>query len=174
MNDASATVPGRECGTCLMCCKLPSVPELQKPANKWCQHAKPGTGCSIYEARPGQCRAFYCGWMQDATLGPEWKPETAKFMMFIASDNSLTIMVDPGSPASWKDPKYYPTIKTAAARLIETGMPTMVIIGSRRIVVLPQGDVEVKIPEGFGARIVTTHGPMGQTHEVEVSALPAA
>ena len=93
-------------------------------------------------------------------------------MMFIGADNSLTVMVDPGSPAAWKDPRYYPTIKTAAARLIEQNIPTMIIIGSRRVVVLPERDVEVKIPDGHGARIVTTRGPQGERHDVEISALP--
>ena len=171
MTEATTTVPGRACGTCMMCCKLTSIVELNKPAGKWCQHAVPGKGCAIYDQRPAPCRAFVCGWMEDASLGPEWKPEISKFMVFVAGDGAMTVMVDPGSPAAWKDPRYYPAIKTTATRLLERNMPTMVVVGSKRFVVLPDRNVEVTIPPGYGARVVTTHGPGGDTYDVEVAPL---
>ena len=46
-------VPGRACGTCMMCCKVPYIKEFEKPAGVWCRHAVPGKGCGIYESRPG-------------------------------------------------------------------------------------------------------------------------
>ncbi len=164
-------VPGRSCGTCMMCCKLPDVPAMDKPQGKWCREAAPGRGCKIYDTRPGECRAFHCGWLQDATLGPEWKPETARFMIYVAGDGALTIMVDPAAPGAWKDPRYYPAIKTSAARLMERNMPTIVIIGSRRVVVLPDRDVEATIPPGYGARVVTMEGANGPAYDVVVEAL---
>lgn len=168
------TVPGRGCGTCMMCCKLPAVPSMNKPQGKWCVKAAPGRGCGIYDERPGECRQFHCGWMQDATLGPEWKPEICKFLLYVAGDGALTIMADPAWPAAWRGERYYPTIKTSAARLIERKIPVMVVIGGRRIIVLPDRDVEVSIPAGHGARVVTTHGPNGDSWDVEVSRVPAA
>jgi len=63
-------VPGRACGTCMMCCKVPYIKEFEKPAGVWCKHAVAGKGCGIYESRPSSCRAFYCMWMQDASFGP--------------------------------------------------------------------------------------------------------
>ena len=69
-------VPGRACGTCMMCCKVPAIEEFAKPPGVWCKHAISGKGCGIYAQRPGSCRAFYCLWMQDAALlGSKWKPE---------------------------------------------------------------------------------------------------
>ena len=174
MTATDQIVPGRSCGTCMMCCKLPSVPAMNKPQGKWCVQASPGRGCKIYDDRPEDCRNFHCGWLVDPTLGPEWKPEICKFLIFVAGDGSLTIMVDPGAPAAWKDPRYYPVIKTTAARLIERNMPTMIIIGSKRIVVLPDRDVDVSIPEGHGARVVTQQGQNGLVYSVVVEALPAA
>ena len=166
-------VPGRACGTCMMCCKLPSVEALGKPAGKWCAHAAPGRGCEIYEDRPFQCRHFLCGWMEDASLGPEWKPEVCKFMIFVAGDGALTLMVDPGFPGAWKDPKYYPAIKTNATRLLERHMATMVVVGAKRFVVLPDRNVEVTIPPGYGARVVTIRDPAGDRYDVEIAPLPA-
>src|SRR6267142_2123611 len=78
--DLPHLVPGRACGSCMMCCKVPHIEEFAKPAGVWCKHAVPGKGCGIYESRPGSCRAFYCMWMQDASFGPEWKPEKSKFV----------------------------------------------------------------------------------------------
>ena len=31
-------VPGRECGTCTLCCKLIAVAALGKPPGVWCTH----------------------------------------------------------------------------------------------------------------------------------------
>ena len=109
-------------------------------------------------------------------MGPEWKPEVSKFMVFVAGDGTFTIMVDPGAPAAWKDPRYYTGIKTVAARLLDSKMmPTMVIIGARRIVILPERDAEVKIPDGHGVRIVEMQTPQGQRkYDVVVEKLPAA
>ena len=71
----TSVVPGRSCGTCTLCCKVFPVPDLAKPAGKWCQHCQPGKGCRIHETRPEVCRKFFCGWMVSPGLGPEWKPE---------------------------------------------------------------------------------------------------
>jgi hypothetical protein len=73
--------PGRTCGTCTLCCKIYAIRELNKPAGRWCVHAERDRGCKIYNERPDTCRGFYCMWRVDATLGPEWKPETAHFVV---------------------------------------------------------------------------------------------
>ena len=35
----------------------------------------------IYEDRPDTCKSFYCMWLIDPTLGPEWKPEKSHFVV---------------------------------------------------------------------------------------------
>jgi hypothetical protein len=42
-------VPGRECGNCGVCCKVPVIDdkELQKPASAVCVHFAKGAGCTI-------------------------------------------------------------------------------------------------------------------------------
>jgi hypothetical protein len=142
-------VPQRSCGSCSMCCKVPSIPLLDKPAGKWCAHANPGSGCAIHPTRPFVCRSFYCHWMLTPGLGPEWKPDIAKFAIFMRNGGTrITAHVDPGSPGAWKRPPYYSTLKSwsvigAAQRpklhLID------VMVGERVTVILPDRDVDIGI-----------------------------
>ena len=68
--DGPRVARGRTCGTCMMCCKVPYIAEFDKPPGVWCRHAVAGKGCNIYEDRPATCRAFFCTWMLDESLGP--------------------------------------------------------------------------------------------------------
>jgi len=105
--DPPHLVPGRACGTCMMCCKVPAIEEFAKPPGVWCRHAVSGKGCNIYPERPGSCRAFYCLWMQDASFGPEWKPEKAKFVVYVQRNGvNLQVAVDPNFPNAWSRPPY--------------------------------------------------------------------
>lgn len=145
----------RSCGTCMLCCKLPSIRSLNKPQGRWCVHARPGSGCANYSNRPVDCSAFYCGWRMDAALGPEWKPDRAKFYIAVRASGNVNILVDPAVPAAWRDERYYPTIKIAAARLRESGADLVVFIGHRAIVVLPERNIDVGIvPDGFQVRVL--------------------
>jgi hypothetical protein len=149
-----ALVPGRECGTCTICCKLPEIGALGKTMSTWCKHATPGKGCGIYDERPTVCRSFHCGWMLDASLGPEWKPERAKFYFSPEQGGNLSIMVDPGVPNAWRDERFYPVIKILAARMLEHGKTLFVSVGHRVIVVLPERNVDMGvIPDGNTVRV---------------------
>jgi len=57
---------GRQCGTCVLCCKLLHVVELDKPPGEWCPwlHKKRTRGCSKYTKRPEACREFACLWLK--------------------------------------------------------------------------------------------------------------
>ena len=149
-----APAPGKSCGDCMLCCKLPALAPLDKPMGKWCVNARPGKGCQIYDSRPAECRAFHCGWLIDASLGPEWKPDRAKFYIANFPDGNVHLMVDPGAPGAWKDERYYPTIKIAAARLLEQGKNLFAVIGRRVIVILPEKNIDVGVvPDGHRVRI---------------------
>lgn len=69
-------VPGRECGTCTVCCyALPiDTPEMRKGSGVVCEHCD-GRGCSIYPSRPNNCREFFCGWRVLPQVGPDWRPD---------------------------------------------------------------------------------------------------
>ena len=57
-------VPGRECGSCNVCCYALTIddPDMQKPQGYRCRNTLPDKGCAIYETRPQTCRSFFCGW----------------------------------------------------------------------------------------------------------------
>jgi hypothetical protein len=142
-------VADRNCGSCSLCCKVVSIPELSKPAGQWCRHCQPGRGCGIHAQRPYVCRGAYCEWMVSQGLGSEWKPERAKFALFVTnSGRRLTAHVDPGHPAAWRRSPYYENLKQWAAEGLQKS-PDMhlvdVMIGERAIVVLPHRDVEIGV-----------------------------
>jgi hypothetical protein len=88
------------------------IRDLDKPAGRWCPHCKPGRGCAIHPTRPDECRTFFCLWMVDRDLGPEWKPERAKFV--ITNDRTgvnLMIRCDPGFPQAWRQEPYHSVIR---------------------------------------------------------------
>jgi hypothetical protein len=69
-------VEGRECGSCVICCKTLEIdePGLRKPAGTLCPHC-PGTGCAIYADRPGLCRTWYCMWRRLSALPDDLRPD---------------------------------------------------------------------------------------------------
>ena len=146
---SSNPVPGRACGTCTLCCKTLGVVELAKPMGAWCPHCDRAKGCTIYDSRPVSCRKFYCQWMLRTTLGPEWKPERAKFALVVTATGHLTACVDPGFPSAWRKPPYYQTLKQWARQCADdpaSAWPGVdVWIGPRCIVVLPDRDVDLGI-----------------------------
>jgi hypothetical protein len=139
-------VPGRSCGTCILCCKVFAIRELNKPAGRWCVHAERGRGCKIYNDRPDTCRGFYCMWRVDATLGPEWKPETARFVVSLdlLGFNALRISPDPHRPDAWRKEPYYSTIKGWARKFCPENKKVLVVDTSGSMtVVLPDREVPI-------------------------------
>lgn len=139
------TAPGRSCGDCSMCCKLTQIDELEKPEGIWCRHCAPGRGgCTIYERRPLPCRVFYCGWMSDAALGPEWRPLTCKMIVVTEQSGSrLAVRVDPNYPGVWRREPYYGRIKRWACAAAEARQQVVVFIRRKVIVILPDKDVDL-------------------------------
>lgn len=141
---APPVVPGRSCGSCTLCCKVVGVAELSKPPGTWCPHCDRAKGCTIYETRPTDCRTFFCHWMLETGLGPDWKPERCKFAL-LSSAAGMTVFVDPGYPGAWKQAPYYQTFKRWAVAGLNKN-PAHIIsirIGTRGIVVLPDRDVDL-------------------------------
>ncbi len=82
-------------------------------------------------------------------LGPEWRPEQAKFALFKSNGGRrLTAHVDPGYPSAWRRSPYYENLKAWAAQAVQK-LPEMdlvdVMIGEHVIVVLPDREVDVGI-----------------------------
>ena len=79
---------GRKCGRCSMCCKVLSINDdprspdpITKPANQWCRHCTPGSGCAIYEQRPNVCQAFACLWLASPKLKDHWYPMRSQMVV---------------------------------------------------------------------------------------------
>ena len=142
---AARVVPGRACGTCTLCCKVIAVDDFDKKPGVWCPHCIRGKGCGIYEARPTDCRTFFCHWMTEKSLGPEWKPEKSKLVAVPGDGGHMTVFVDPGTPGAWRQAPYFETIKhwslegsrASPARIVT------IRIATRVIVILPDREVDV-------------------------------
>lgn len=144
---------GHVCGTCNMCCKLFSLPELSKPAGVWCKHCVPGSanGCKIYDARPAMCQEFRCVWILTPALGPEWRPDAAGFVMRVNGGRML-IDVEPARPDAWRRQPYYNQFKQWSRRGGERTLTVIVQTPRHTYVVFPETDIELG-PSGETARI---------------------
>jgi hypothetical protein len=148
----------------MMCCKLPGIEELQKPADQWCRHAVTGKGCGIYEDRPAVCRSFHCQWLLDPALGGEWKPEKAKFVLYRDREKEelFNVAVDPAFPDAWTRPPFFAMIKQWVLDGAERGRFVMVRVGKRWTAVLPDRIVELdKVEDDFA--VMRERGPTGRT-----------
>lgn len=161
--EAAIKRTGRSCGECSLCCKLPPIPVLEKPANTWCRHCKPGKGCGIYSSRPDICQNFGCKWLTDATFGDEWKPSHARIVVTRsrALDGQLDylFMVDPAFPHRWREEPYYSAIQRLAA-LGSAGVArfrTVVLIGSRTFLV--RVDKTIEVPADMAAKARESNKP---------------
>jgi hypothetical protein len=71
----------RKCGDCKLCCKVFTIPELNKLAGEWCPHC-PGKGCSTYQSRPNTCREYRCVWLErPESLPDELRPDKTSVVM---------------------------------------------------------------------------------------------
>lgn len=139
----------RECGTCGLCCKTMEVAALSKAAGMWCKFCtvtdkSSAKGCRQYMLRPKQCRDFQCVWLMDSRLGPEWKPEVAKFVL--ASEYSgrvLSVMVDSKQPHAWKREPYRRVLKEMTVRQMSEGKIVMIVTDAKRYIMLPDTEAEL-------------------------------
>jgi hypothetical protein len=133
----------------MLCCKAVGVVEIAKPGGVWCQHCRSGKGCAIYEQRFASCRTFYCQWMLEKGLRPEWKPDRAKFVLVMAEGGRhLSACVDPGFPSAWRRSPYYENLKQWAAEGLRSFSDPRIVeamIGNRCIVILPDRDVDIGV-----------------------------
>jgi hypothetical protein len=147
-------VPGRSCGTCSLCCKVYSIKEINKPAGRWCAHRVRGLGCAIHPARPPSCRDFFCSWLVDPHLGPEWKPEVCRFVLSSdAVHRAIMVTVDPGRPLAWKREPYYAVLKQFSQVFFRIDQKVLVNLNGHITVILPDREVPIG-PIGPGDEIV--------------------
>jgi uncharacterized protein len=123
----------RCCGSCSLCCRLPSIAALEKPIDTWCMHCRPGNGgCSIYADRPPACRTFNCGWLEPhiwnglLLLTEEWFPARCHFYLTFDDVAGIAVHVDPDFPDAWRAEPYHSALWNLPA-------PVSIRIGRRSI-----------------------------------------
>ena len=135
-----------------MCCKLLHVIELEKPANKWCEHCRPGCGgCTIYETRPQICRSYACGWLMLSNVSDEWYPMLLHMILSLGVINGIqtvTVTVHPKHPQMWKEQPYYSQLKQMSRRGLNVDDPKDILllhvrVNNRVWMMTPDDDVEI-------------------------------
>jgi hypothetical protein len=146
----------RTCGTCTLCCKLLRIESLRKPQGKWCESCAVGNGCGIYEARPTECRYFFCGYLTLHELDESWRPSVSKLVVCLEDGESKTIYVhvDPDRSDAWKRAPYYQKLKEWSRRAVAGRGQVIVKLGLRAIVIFPHKDVDLG-PVGDDEMVVT-------------------
>ena len=135
-------VPGRECGSCSMCCKVYNIAEINKPAGKWCPHCKPKKGCVIHDALPRQCAEFNCQWRLQEQMPAHWKPDQAKMVVTIHPVNGyVLVQVDHSAPSAWRRQPYYDQLRIWAKQNLHLGIYVLVCINLDVTLVLPDQDI---------------------------------
>ena len=167
--DYDTPAPGRECGSCTLCCKVYDIHEIRKPEGRWCQHCTPGRGCRIHEDRPYQCREFFCLWLTDADIPMDWKPEHSKVVLSIFPENGFIYgQVDPGSPHAWRKEPYFSELKRLSASLLKQNRHLILFVNREATLIMPTGAVPMgpmSPLDGFVVRQVFTDA--GPGYEVE-------
>ena len=130
----------RNCGSCALCCKLVPVADIDKPANRWCQFAKPGSehACTVWgtDRKPGCCTLWECLWLSQPEVTPELaRPDKAHYVidggmdMIGVNDTkvmALQVWCDPNYPNAHRDP----ALRRLMERLGHAGIATLVRLGN--------------------------------------------
>jgi hypothetical protein len=158
-----AAALGRECGPCTMCCKVFALPEIGKRAGVWCKYCAPGKGCKIHDNPPDPCRAFFCLWMTDGGMPPEWRPDQARFVLTIHPKNGFIYgQVDPGSPGAWRKPPYYDGLRAIAKTLLDERRHLIMFVNDDATLVMPDEALPLgKMTAEDSFRIEQAFGPRG-------------
>ena len=162
-------VPGRDCGSCTMCCKVYKIEALGKPEGQWCTHCKIGASCRIYDTRPDDCRQFFCLWRTDANFPDSWKPNVSKLTAALYPKNGfIYVQVDASSPQAWRKEPYFSTLKSWAANLLPHNRHILVFVRDQATLIMPTGPIPIgpmSPDDGFVVR--ETFTPAGKTYAVE-------
>lgn len=122
------------CSDCAMCCRLLKIPELEKPAGKWCDHCKPATPhpCTIYDRRPQVCREFACVWLQSQSRPGEempasLRPDRSKAVLTAPGGSEMGVICDPTFPDAWRKGVLWQYIQ----KFTKAGGTVRLIVGER-------------------------------------------
>jgi hypothetical protein len=113
----SSIAANKTCGSCTKCCKVMSVPELNKPGGVYCTHCDLDKGCKIYSGRPQSCRRFICGWLMDPNMGLDLKPDKCHVVFYQLNAQDIIGISDADHPDAWRSPVVIEFIRYLARTL---------------------------------------------------------
>jgi hypothetical protein len=148
---------------------------LEKPRGVWCEHARPGRGCAAYETRPLECRTFACTWLQDAALGPEWKPDKCKMVLVSEEGRKRTMVyVDAAQPDAWKKQPFLSRLTALMQAGLPLGRLVFIDVGGRVSLMLPDRMEELGVlgPQDEVALQMIRY-PHAMEYKVSVTRAPA-
>jgi len=126
----------KTCGGCTLCCKLPEIQVLSKPAGQMCTHCNIGVGCDAYEYRPDDCRQFRCIWIT-SPLSDRFRPDKMGILFEMHKAHKTVIgLVEEG--ASWKSGRPMRLIM----QMVNDGYTVWVVDGTERNLFLPSGETK--------------------------------
>ena len=103
-----ASIPGKACGSCVMCCTALEIPELEKQFGPPCPNCILSGGCKIYESRPKVCRDFECLWLTSRDLSPHLRPDRIGTILMEDEDSDqYRAVCAPERPLAWRNPKVF-------------------------------------------------------------------
>jgi len=109
------SIPGKSCGSCVMCCTALEIPELQKPAGPACPNCIRTGGCTIYATRPQVCRDFECNWLVERKLPATMRPDRIGTILMEDDDTGeYRAVCAPERPLAWRNPRVFAHLVTVA------------------------------------------------------------
>lgn len=153
-----------------MCCKMLEVVALKKPRQKWCPDCAIGKGCNIYETRPEECRAFYCGWMVDAGIPDHWAPKHSRMVLaYNISQNQVMVHVDASRGDAWRQPPFITDLQNMARHAASRGRLFLLRSGQEAWALLPDRAKNLgTVRDDQVALMVRETTPGGVRHDVIV------
>lgn len=134
----------RICDGCTLCCRVLEATTLDKPMGVLCKHCIVGVGCGVHETRVDECRNYHCGWLLDAALGEEWRPEIAHIVItYDLEGRRLNANADPEYPDAWRAEPYYSQLKNWAADALPRNGQVVAYVGRHTFAILPDRDVDL-------------------------------
>jgi len=141
-----SVAPARSCDGCTLCCRVLEAVTLDKPMGVLCKHCVVGVGCGVHATRVDECRNYHCGWLLDAALGEEWRPETAHIVIsYDLEGRRLNANADPNYPDAWRQEPYYSQLKNWAATALANNRQVVAYVGRHTFVILPDRHVDLGV-----------------------------
>jgi hypothetical protein len=109
--------------------------------------------------------------MLNPALGPDWKPDRAKFVLYgdAPSTGRIDIVVDPAFPNAWTKEPYFAAIKKWISDGIGRDLIVLVQIGPRYVAVLPNRTVDLgKVDTAEKVSIKRTMGENGLDYKISI------